>query len=82
MISTQLEAFPELHKFTHSIILLSSKAKQTVDKESNLQLLDKVNRFADIFWQTKGVSTYTAKCSYPPQQNVIYPDLKTATIES
>lgn len=72
----QFEAFPELHELTHSIMLLSSKAKQTIDKKTSLQLLDKVNRFADIFWQSKGVATYTATCPYPPQQDVVYPDLK------
>jgi len=74
----QLEAFPELHELTHSIMLLTSKVKQNLDKEAALALLDKVNRFADIFWQTKGVKTYTATCPYPPQQLVVYPDLKNA----
>ncbi|MEL0628984.1 superoxide dismutase, Ni [Psychromonas aquatilis] len=72
----QLEAYPELHELTHSIMLLSSKAKQGIDKEASLQLLEKVNRFADIFWASKGVKTYTATCPYPPQQQVVYPDLK------
>jgi nickel superoxide dismutase len=72
----QLEAFPELHELTHSIMLLCSKAKQTIDKKVCLELLDKVNRFSDIFWQSKGVATYTATCPYPPQQTVVYPDLK------
>ncbi len=72
----QLEAFPELHELTHSIMLLSSKAKQTINKEASLELLVKVNRFAEIFWQSKGVATYTATCPYPPQESVIYPDLK------
>jgi len=72
----QLEAYPELHELTHSIMVLASKAKQNVDKQASLQLLEKVNRFAEIFWATKGVATYTATCPYPPQQQVVYPDLK------
>jgi len=72
----QLEAFPELHELSHSIMLLSSKAKQTVDKEASLTLLEKVNRFAEIFWKSKGIKTYSATCPYPPQQIVVYPDLK------
>ncbi|MGX9417380.1 superoxide dismutase, Ni [Vibrio sp. RC27] len=74
----QLEAFPELHELTHSIMLLSSKAKQTINKDVSLELLDKVNRFAEIFWETKGVKTFSATCPYPPQQVVVYPDLKEA----
>lgn len=72
----QLEMFPELHELTHSIMLLSSKTKQTVDKEASLALLSKVNRFAEIFWESKGIKTYTAPSPYPPQQMVVYPDLK------
>ena len=72
----QLEAFPELHELTHSIMLLTSKAKQTVNKEVSLELLTKVNRFAEIFWESKGIATYTATCPYPPQQSIVYPDLK------
>lgn len=72
----QLDQFPELHELTHSIMLSASKAKQTIDKVATLDLLAKVNRFAEIFWATKGVSTYTATSPYPPAQPVVYPDLK------
>ena len=71
----QLNAFPELHELTHSIMLTASKAKQHISKEQALLLLDKVNRFAEIFWQTKQVDTFTAVCPYPPAQNVVYPKL-------
>ncbi len=72
----QLTQFPELHELTHSIMLASSKAKQHIDKDATLDLLDKVNRFAEIFWESKGVATFTATCPYPPAQPVVYPDLK------
>jgi len=72
----QLDQFPELHELTHSIMLAASKAKQHIDKAATLDLLDKVNQFADIFWKTKGVDTYVATCPYPPAQQVVYPDLK------
>ena len=72
----QILKFPELHELSHSIMLLSSKAKQNIDKDVTLELLEKVNKFAEIFWKTKNVDTYKAICPYPPQQEVIYPDLK------
>ena len=72
----QILKFPELHELSHSIMLLSSKAKQNIDKDVTLKLLEKVNKFAEIFWKTKNVNTYKAVCPYPPQQEVIYPDLK------
>lgn len=71
----QLDKFPELHELTHSIMLAASKAKQHVDKDATLDLLAKVNRFAEIFWATKGVETFTATCPYPPAQTVVYPKL-------
>tara|TARA_B100000579_G_C22729646_1_gene803554 strand:+ start:129 stop:632 length:504 start_codon:yes stop_codon:yes gene_type:complete len=72
----QLEKFPELHELTHSIMLLASKAKQSVDKKASIQLLEKVNQFAEIFWKSKNIDTYKAICPYPPEQELIYPDLK------
>lgn len=71
----QLEKFPELHELAHSIMLAASKAKQHIDKDATLDLLAKVNRFAEIFWETKGVATFTADCPYPPAQPVVYPKL-------
>lgn len=72
----QLDAYPELHDLVHSIMLAGSKAKQHVDKEAALDFLDKVNRFAEIFWAIKGISTYRAVCPYAPAVEVVYPDLK------
>ena len=71
----QIEKFPEIHELTHSIMLLASKSKQEIDKAASLELLEKVNRFAEIFWETKGVETKRAECPYPPAQKVTYPVL-------
>ncbi len=71
----QLEKFPELHSLVHSIMLAASSAKQHIDKKVTLDLLGKVNRFAEIFWQCKGIETYKAVCPYPPEQKIVYPVL-------
>jgi nickel superoxide dismutase len=71
----QLEKYPELHDLAHSIMLLASKTKVTVDREAAVELVGKVNRFAEIFWATKDVKTKTAKCPYPPALDTVYPDL-------
>ena len=71
----QLEKFPELHDLTHSIMLLASKAKQNIDKEATLELLNKVNRFAEIFWESKGFETFKSKSPYQPEQAFVYPKL-------
>ncbi len=72
----QFDAFPEIHELSHSIMLGASYAKQHIDKTAALELLDKVNRFATVFWQSKNIATYQATSPYPPQQVVVYPDLK------
>lgn len=71
----QIEKYPEIHELTHSIMMSASKCKQEVDKEASLALLEKVNRFAEIFWGAKGIQTKKAKCPYPPELEVIYPQL-------
>ena len=72
----QIKNFPEIHDLTHSIMLNASKAKQNIDKQATLDLLEKVNRFSEIFWESKGIATYKAVCPYPPSQEIVYPDLK------
>jgi nickel superoxide dismutase len=71
----QFEKYTELHELTHSIMLLGSKTRQEVNKGAALQLLEKVNRFAEIFLEIKGVSTKKAVCPYPPSLEVVYPQL-------
>jgi len=71
----QLEKYPELHDLVHSIMLAASSAKQHINKDTTLDLLTKVNRFAEIYWQCKGVDTYSAVCPYPPALAVVYPAL-------
>ena len=71
----QIEAHPTIHEKVHTIMMLGSKVRQTLDKDAALQLLEKINEFAEIFWQTKGVKTKRATCPYEPKQEVVYPDL-------
>jgi nickel superoxide dismutase len=74
--TAQLTQYPELHTLVHNIMLASSQAKQHISRESAQTLLQQVNRFAEIFWATKQVTTYTAVCPYPPAEPVIYPNLQ------
>lgn len=72
----QLSQYPELHELVHSIMLASSHAKQHISREAAFTLLAKVNRFAEIFWATKQVTTFTAVCPYPPAEKLVYPNLQ------
>jgi len=69
----QLGQYPELHELVHDIMLASSQAKQHISRDVAMTLLQKVNRFAEIFWATKQVATFTATCPYPPAEQLVYP---------
>jgi len=70
-----LEKYPELAPLFHKIMQLASADKQKSDKSAAVELLEKVNRFAEIFWEIKGVKTKKAKAPYAPNLEFIYPDL-------
>ena len=71
----QMEKFPEIHDLTHSIMMTASKCKQDIDRQNGEDLIEKVNRFAEIFWATKDVKTETKKSLNPPHMDIIVPVL-------
>ncbi len=52
-----LQQYPDLHDLVWNIMKLASKGRQEINMQAAQQLLDAVNRFADIFWQAKGAQT-------------------------
>lgn len=71
----QFEKLPNTHELVHNIMMQGSKCKQNVDRAMAVELLQLVNQFAEGFWQTKDVKTFTATCPYPPAEQVVYPKL-------
>jgi len=71
----QFEKFPDTHTLVHKIMMAGSSCKQNVNRENGLELLALVNEFAESFWATKGIETYTAKCPYKPALDTVYPKL-------
>jgi nickel superoxide dismutase len=71
----QFQQYPQLHELTHDILLKASAAKQGINREDAVKLVELVNEFAEIFWATKNVKTKRAVCPYPPSIEVVYPDL-------
>lgn len=51
-----LEKYPELHTIVWNIMKLASKARQELDIQVAQALLAEVQKFAEIFWATKGTS--------------------------
>ncbi|MDD3324370.1 MAG: superoxide dismutase, Ni [Sulfurospirillaceae bacterium] len=70
-----LEKYPEIHTIVHNIMALGGASKQHVSREKALELLQEVNKFAEIFWAIKGVPTKSAKAPYLPNEIVVYPVL-------
>lgn len=70
-----LDKYPELNALVHSIMQLGSKCRQSASREAALQLLEAVNRFAEIYWETKGVATKRVKAPYKPGEEITYPIL-------
>jgi nickel superoxide dismutase len=52
-----LEKHKDLHDVTWQIMKLGSKVRQTIDMQAAQELLAQTQRFAEIFWDTKGVAT-------------------------
>jgi nickel superoxide dismutase len=71
----QFENFPNTHELAHKIMLQGSKVRQHIDRDMALELLTLVNLFAENFWGSKGIETYTATCPYAPAEQVVYPKL-------
>ena len=61
-----MEKFPEIHSLAHSIMMTASKCKQDIDRQNGVDLIEQVNRFAEIFWATKEVDTETKTSLNPP----------------
>tara|TARA_X000000368_G_scaffold26342_1_gene19890 strand:+ start:134 stop:598 length:465 start_codon:yes stop_codon:yes gene_type:complete len=70
-----MEKYPEIHDLAHSIMMTASKCKQDIDRQNGIDLVEKVNRFAEIFWATKDVSTESKKSLNPPHMDIIVPVL-------
>ena len=71
----QIKTCPTIHELVHSIMQAGSKCKQEFDPENGIKLLDLVNNFASVFWETKAVPTRLVIAPYPPALGFIQPVL-------
>ena len=70
-----IEKHPGVHDLVHKIMQFGSKSRQTTDREAAIQFVEAINQFAEIFWDTKGISTKRAKAPYAPALELVYPNL-------
>ena len=74
----QFEKFPETDRLVHEIMQIASACKQEHDRSDALNLVERLNDFAKIFWAAKGFETQLVVCPYPPELPICQPILKVA----
>ena len=70
-----LEKHPDLHVLVHNIMQMGSSSRQTADRVTAVNFVEAINKFAEVFWETKGIATKRAKAPYAPALEIVYPDL-------
>lgn len=64
---------PGLHDIVFKVMKLASKTKQEVNPESANELLENVQKFAEIFWKSKGRETIRIDSGYPTEGEIVTP---------
>jgi nickel superoxide dismutase len=70
-----IEHYPEIPNLVSSILHTASKCKQEIDRDKGMDLLNQVNRLAEIFWTTKNKKVKRAKAPYEIQEEIVVPVL-------
>jgi len=70
-----IEKHPELHDLVFKIMKLGSKVRQSAERQAGVEMVEAINKFAEIFWETKGIATRRAKAPYAPALEMVYPNL-------
>jgi len=71
-----LQKYPQLHELVWKAMKLGSKARQEASMQAAEELLENVNKIAEIFWETKNMGTARFKAPYPTERETVYPALK------
>ena len=62
-----VDQHPGIHAITHQILRTASACKQELSRQNALDLVEQVNAFAAIFWETKGIDTQRVTVPYEPK---------------
>ncbi len=68
-----VQAHPELHEAVWKVMKLGSKGRQEFDRKQAEELLEAVNRVAEVFWKTKNVATIRVKPPYNTNAETVVP---------
>jgi len=70
------QKYPQLNELTFKVMKLTGKARQEVNMQAAEELLETVNKIAEIFWETKGMGTTRFPAPYPTAKETVYPTSK------
>ena len=68
-----LKQYPEIHDLVFKTMKLASKARQEVNLEAANELLDTVQKIAEIFWKTKNIKSARISAPYPSGGTLLVP---------
>lgn len=68
-----VQKFPEIHDLVWKVMKFGSKNKQEADIKAAEDLLDTINKLAEIFWATKAVPTVKVKAFYNTEHDIVLP---------
>ena len=67
-----LEKYPDLNEFVWGMLKLAGKARQEINMQAAEDLLAQAQKFAEIFWDTKGVATRTGGSNQAVGGELVY----------
>ena len=68
-----VKKYKTLHHLVFRIMKQASAAKQNVDVKAANELLEMIQKFAEIFWETKGRKVQKVKSGYPTEGVIVLP---------
>ncbi|MFW9993448.1 MAG: superoxide dismutase, Ni [Candidatus Odinarchaeota archaeon] len=66
-----VEKFPELPELVWKVLKYGSKVRQEINIEASKELLEMVQKIAEIFWKTKGLEPVKVKAPYPSGGEIV-----------
>ncbi|MSQ28464.1 MAG: superoxide dismutase, Ni [Dehalococcoidia bacterium] len=68
-----VDKYPDLHSSVFGIMKLGSRNKQNMDLKAAEELVAAVQKFAELFWATKGVQTRRGPSNQTVGGEIVYP---------
>ena len=70
-----VQKYSELHDLVWKVMKAGSKAKQEANLKTAEELLESVEKIAEIFWKTKNIEPVKRKSFYITERTLVYPKL-------